>query len=101
MSERNSKLKQLEKQIKQYAKDQEYLIEAIKIKDRMLVEFAVCLTAQKIPIPMHVLKIMNTLYPDKMQAIEQIEKEFDNVEAVENAKSEKQKIKNGNFKIVE
>ena len=83
MSERNSKLIKLEKQIEKYAQDQDYLIRALQLKDKLLLEFAVCMTAQKMPIPIHILKLMNTLYPNNMQKITEIEQEIDaNVEAV-------------------
>jgi hypothetical protein len=91
MSERNKKLLQLEKKIEDYRKETDFLIAAIKLKDRLLLEFAVCLTAHKITIPMHILKIMNTLYPDHMQGIAKIEQEIDaNVEAIKQAESKKE-----------
>lgn len=69
MSERNAKMKHQQDEI-------EFLNSMMKVKDRLILEFMISMTANKITIPPHVVEIVDQLYPGRMDALTKASQEI-------------------------
>lgn len=94
MSERNAKMKKLQE-------ENEVLKMSETIKDRLIIEFVAVCTAQKLPIPKHIIKIIETLYPGKLAILKLIDEVIENDEKSRNEKENETKKEKTKLSIVE
>ena len=70
MSERNAKMKHQQDEI-------EFMKKMMQVKDRLLLEFMIIFTTNKMVMPPHIIKIIEQLYPGRIDALNKTAEEIE------------------------